>query len=231
MKATARPSPSAISHALVPYPPRERPSASRSSRPLLLAPFFPRPPPCGEPGCWCHRETSSRVEPHALGPGAAAAPRRPGGPSGGRSEPPATRAPGQPGWRATWPRSDGARQWPKSCAADPEAGSYPWGGMSRSAAPVSSSARPLAWLLLIQEGQNAIPVRRFKVEQALIPPGAPCRGPQTEPDGGKKPEKKRLTEKAPYKSEDQVQVRPTRLKRLSQSWLSRSRLNDRSAIP
>src|SRR3954468_17081918 len=33
----------------------------------------------------------------------------------------------------------------------------------------------------------------------LIPPGAPCRGPQTEPDGGKKPEKKRLTEKAPYK--------------------------------
>src|SRR3954467_14459346 len=32
----------------------------------------------------------------------------------------------------------------------------------------------------------------------LIPPGAPCRGPQTEPDGGKKPEKKRLTEKAPY---------------------------------
>src|SRR3954464_5313508 len=36
----------------------------------------------------------------------------------------------------------------------------------------------------------------------LIPPGAPCRGrgPQTEPDGGKKPEKKRLTEKAPYKA-------------------------------
>src|SRR3954471_11766703 len=40
MKATARPSPSAITHALVPYPPRERPSASRSSRSLLLAPFF-----------------------------------------------------------------------------------------------------------------------------------------------------------------------------------------------
>src|SRR3954447_26880374 len=68
MKATARPSPSAITHALVPYPPRERPSASRSSRALLLAPFFPRPPPCGEPGCWCRPETSSRVEPHALGP-------------------------------------------------------------------------------------------------------------------------------------------------------------------
>src|SRR3954470_22355279 len=69
MKATARPSPSAITHALVPEPPRERPSASRSSRPLLLAPFFPRPPPCGEPECWCRPETSSRVEPHALGPG------------------------------------------------------------------------------------------------------------------------------------------------------------------
>src|SRR5438309_2301140 len=40
--------------------------------------------------------------------------------------------------------------------------------MSRSAASVSSSARPLAWLLLIQEGQNAIPVRRFKLEQALV---------------------------------------------------------------
>src|SRR5829696_7232265 len=67
-------------------------------------------------------------------------------------EPPATRAPGQPGWRATWPRSDAARGWPKACAADPGAGSCPWGGMSRSAAPVSSSARPLAWLLLIQKG-------------------------------------------------------------------------------
>ena len=64
----------------------------------------------------------------------------------------------------------------------------------------------------------------------LIPPGAPCRGPQTEPDGGKKPEKKRLTEKAPYKFADQVQISPTRLKRLSQSWLSRSRPNDRCAI-
>src|SRR3954447_1137909 len=45
--------------------------------------------------------------------------------------------------RATWPRSDAARQWPKSCAADPGAGSCPWGGMSRSAAPVSSRARLL----------------------------------------------------------------------------------------
>src|SRR4051812_8638431 len=40
MKATARPSPSAITHALVPYPPRERPSASRASRAVLVAPFF-----------------------------------------------------------------------------------------------------------------------------------------------------------------------------------------------
>ena len=30
---------------------------------------------------------------------------------------------------------------------------------------------------------------------------------------------------------DQVQVRPTRLKRLSQSWFSRSRLSDPCAIP
>ena len=36
-----------------------------------------------------------------------------------------------------------------------------------SALHTSSSARPSAWLLLIQEGQNAVPVRRFKVEQAL----------------------------------------------------------------
>src|SRR3982750_3347005 len=40
----------------------------------------------------------------------------------------------------------------------------------------------------------------------------PCRGPR-------------------WESEDQVQFRPTRLERLSQSWLSRSRLRDRSAIP
>src|SRR3954451_15202189 len=49
---------------------------------LAVGPLFPRPPPCGEPECWCRPETSSRVEPHALGPGAAAAPTRPGGPSG-----------------------------------------------------------------------------------------------------------------------------------------------------
>src|SRR5690349_10400501 len=40
IKATARPSPSAITHALVPSPPRERPSASRASRAVLVAPFF-----------------------------------------------------------------------------------------------------------------------------------------------------------------------------------------------
>src|SRR3954469_575602 len=34
----------------------------------------------------------------------------------------------------------------------------------------------------------------------LTPPGASCRGDQIEPDEDKKPEKKRLTEKAPYKS-------------------------------
>src|SRR3954463_13173431 len=33
----------------------------------------------------------------------------------------------------------------------------------------------------------------------LTPPGASCRGDQIEPDEDKKPEKKRLTEKAPYK--------------------------------
>src|SRR3954471_15330607 len=38
------------------------------------------------------------------------------------------------------------------CAADPGAGSCPWAGTPRSAAPVSSSARPLAWLLLTWEG-------------------------------------------------------------------------------
>src|SRR3712207_9432634 len=42
----------------------------------------------------------------------------------------------------------------------------------------------------------------------------------------------RLTRRRPgWEFADQVQVRPTRLKRLSQSWLSRSRLSDRGAIP
>ena len=63
------------------------------------------------------------------------------------------------------------------------------------------------------------------------PPSARCRGDQTEPDEEKEPAKKWLTEKAPYKFADQVQISPTRLKRLSQSWFSRSRPSDRCAIP
>src|SRR4051794_8618495 len=39
MKATARPSPSAITQAFVPKPPRERPSASRASRSACVPPF------------------------------------------------------------------------------------------------------------------------------------------------------------------------------------------------
>src|SRR4051812_10127746 len=65
----------------------------------------------------------------------------------------------------------------------------------------------------------------------LIPPGAPCRGPQTEPDGGKKPEKKRLTEKAPYKFADRVQITAAYSRYGVAHWLSRSRLADRCAMP
>src|SRR5215211_8664700 len=59
----------------------------------------------------------------------------------------------------------------------------------------------------------------------LIPPGAPCRGPQTEPDEDKTSEEKRLTEKAPYKFADRVQIKATRLKRVVTFWFSRSRLS------
>src|SRR3954471_23393026 len=65
----------------------------------------------------------------------------------------------------------------------------------------------------------------------LIPPGAPCRGPQTEPDGGKKPEKKRLTEKASYKFADRVQIKAAYSRYGVAHWLSRSRLADRCAMP
>ena len=42
----------------------------------------------------------------------------------------------------------------------------------------------------------------------------------------------RLTRRRPgWEFADQVQISPTRLKRLSQSWFSRSRLSDRCAIP
>src|ERR671912_330819 len=54
----------------------------------------------------------------------------------------------------------------------------------------------------------------------LTPPGAPCRGPQTEPDGDNKSEKKCLTEKAPYKFVDQVQLKAARLKRVVTFWFS-----------
>src|SRR3954469_2963467 len=67
MTATARPSPSAITHALVPEPPRERPSASRSSRPLLLAPFFPRPPPCVSPDAGAVQKRHPELNPTLLG--------------------------------------------------------------------------------------------------------------------------------------------------------------------
>src|SRR4051794_21415285 len=65
----------------------------------------------------------------------------------------------------------------------------------------------------------------------LIPPGAPCRGPQTEPDGGKKPEKKRLTEKAPYKSADQVQITAAYSRYGVAHWLSRPRLSTVAPYP
>src|SRR3954451_515518 len=169
MKATARPSPSAITQALVPYPPRDRPSASRVSRSADEPPFERHRLLSGGPGCWCRPETSSRAGHHAPGPGAAAAPTRPGAPSGGRSAPPATRDQAQPGRRATWPRSDAARRWPTACAAGPEAGSCPWAGIPRSAAPASSSVRLSAWPLLpSQEEQNARKPIQFKREQALV---------------------------------------------------------------
>src|SRR5215204_6558956 len=148
MNATARPSPSAITQALVPYPPRDRPRASQRSRSAEEPPFERHRLLSGGPGCWCRPETSSRVEPRALGRGAAGAPTRPGAPSGGRSEPPATRDQAQPGRRATWPRSDAARRSPRLCGADPLVRSCPWAGTPRSEAPGSSRLRPSASLLL-----------------------------------------------------------------------------------
>src|SRR3954451_18894526 len=65
----------------------------------------------------------------------------------------------------------------------------------------------------------------------LIPPGAPCRGPQTEPDGGKKPEKKRLTEKAPYKFADRVQIKAAYSRYGVAHWLSRPRLSTGAPYP
>ena len=54
----------------------------------------------------------------------------------------------------------------------------------------------------------------------LTPPGAPCRGPQTEPDDDKTSEEKRLTEKAPYKFVDQVHITEARSKRSPFAWFS-----------
>ena len=54
----------------------------------------------------------------------------------------------------------------------------------------------------------------------LTPPGAAWRGPQTEPDGDNKSEEKCLTEKAPYKFVDQVQLKAARLKRVVTVWFS-----------
>src|SRR4051812_49020707 len=70
MKATARPSPSAITQALVPYPPRDRPSASQRSRCAEEPPFERHRLLSGGPGCWCgvpeSRGALSRDEEDAL---------------------------------------------------------------------------------------------------------------------------------------------------------------------
>src|SRR4051795_591197 len=65
----------------------------------------------------------------------------------------------------------------------------------------------------------------------LTPPGAPCRGPQTEPDHDKTSKEKRLTEKAPYKFADRVQITAAYSRYGVADWLSRSRLADRCAMP
>src|SRR3954462_15089970 len=80
--------------------------------------------------------------------------------------------------------------------------------------------------------RDAAPVGRLRLRSLwLIPPGAPCRGPQTEPDGGKKPEKKRLTEKAPYKSADRVQIKAASSRYGVAHWLSRPRLSTVAPYP
>src|SRR3954465_12347638 len=65
----------------------------------------------------------------------------------------------------------------------------------------------------------------------LTPPGASCRGDQIEPDEDQKPEKKRLTEKAPYKFADRVQIKAAYSRYGVAHWLSRPRLADRCAMP
>ena len=100
-KPTARPWLSARATALVPKPPRGRPSrrfaernrlTSRWSRPALDPPFWPHPPRTGGRGCCCRPRTPCQV-PHrhpALAPGPAGAPTRQGGPSGSSTAPPST---------------------------------------------------------------------------------------------------------------------------------------------
>src|SRR5215204_6697711 len=65
----------------------------------------------------------------------------------------------------------------------------------------------------------------------LTPPGAPCRGPQTEPDEDKTSEEKRLTEKAPYKFADRVQIKAASSRDGVAHWLSRPRLSTGAPYP
>src|SRR5512147_421095 len=57
----------AITPAVVPKPPRERPSASRISRSVPDLPFEPRRPRTGGRGRWCRPGTSSQARPRAPG--------------------------------------------------------------------------------------------------------------------------------------------------------------------
>src|SRR3954453_21365959 len=104
-KATARPSPARVAHALVPYPPRERRSASRSSRALLVAPFFRARRLVVSPGAGAVQKRHPELNPTRLAREQPPLPHAQVGPADeglSRPRPGAklSRDQAQPGWRA-----------------------------------------------------------------------------------------------------------------------------------
>src|SRR5215207_7153411 len=169
MKATARPSPSAITHALVPYPPRERPSASRSSRSLLVAPFFRARRLVVSPDAGAIDEGHAERDAALLGQEQQPLPHAQMGPADehlSRPRPgPQVRGDGAPLGSILMPPEDGRERAPQilgrglalgPARLDQRLQSHPCSvRQHRSSSPGKE--------------QNAIPVKRFKVEQALVP--------------------------------------------------------------
>src|SRR5215217_3349453 len=172
MKATARPSPSAITHALVPYPPRAHrangPAPHAHRAPCCWPPFFRARRLLVSPDAGAIENRHPELNPTLLGQEQQAFPHAQASPADeGLRRPrpgPQVSRDGAPLGPVLMPPEDG-----RDCTTQILGRGLALGPARLDQRLQSHPVRVHEHrLLLIQKGQNAIPVRRFKVEQALV---------------------------------------------------------------